>query len=218
MLTPVHVENSGQLLGRIAPNGQHFTATSSSDSLQRSGSCLSQEALITGDNITISCDRLPVRQDQDETSLVGPQVYMPATLTVTTTGGSRTITTPGQEEEWTNIPFRPVLLFETSSCPIGWERHPYSLGNYILGASPDYPVNSYGGDTSIKPDGLHNHRTTDDIEIGVETFLPGLSPSTGLSREARLHTHTTDEFPHHDHGGELIPPYLSLSVCRPAGR
>ncbi|QEY32033.1 hypothetical protein EVJ50_07060 [Synechococcus sp. RSCCF101] len=46
MLTPVHVENHRQLFGRNAPNGKHFTATGSSDSLWRSCSGLSQEALL----------------------------------------------------------------------------------------------------------------------------------------------------------------------------
>lgn len=104
------------------------------------------------------------------------------------------------------VPKGAVMAFRLNECPDGWVPLQIAMGRVIVGVDPGnerFKLGSTGGRLDIPTDGSHNHAVT-----GGRNQFGGRFGNDNTDDDW-----TTVDNGAHNHGGDNMPPYLSLLYC-----
>ncbi|GAB4063950.1 hypothetical protein GCM10028812_00140 [Ancylobacter sonchi] len=100
-----------------------------------------------------------------------------------------------------------VLAFDSDKCPEGWTDFGQASGRTIVGADPSNPMfnlGKIGGRVDIPMDGQHNHAVQ-----GRRNELNGRFGNDNGDDDWSTVANGA-----HNHGGDNMPPYIALKLCK----
>jgi len=100
-------------------------------------------------------------------------------------------------------PSGAVMAFNLRNCPNGWSAFDKGVDRFIVGSGGKYALLSEGGRADIKADGAHEHPVRGGRAPGGGRFGNDRSDDSWATGSAGKH----------NHGGNNLPPYISLLLC-----